>query len=156
MSNASNQCYVPAGLTASTHRSDFYFDGDEFDEFHEVIDQWTSRSVKCQVYRERIECADGTFYAEVHHIRPLGGNHGEFPTPAPGTTPTVGFIPFLAPTDSRVGGQSYYALTYRLPASLGSDESSRSRFDWSPRTIPFTFTMRLVCQALHHFGGIAC
>jgi len=31
-----------ASLTASTHRSDFYFDGDEFDEFHEVIEQWTS------------------------------------------------------------------------------------------------------------------
>ena len=33
-------------------------------------------SVKCQVCGERIECADGSFYAEVHHIRPLGGNHG--------------------------------------------------------------------------------
>ena len=31
---------------------------------------------KCQVCGERIECADGSFYAEVHHIRPLGGNHG--------------------------------------------------------------------------------
>ena len=71
-----HQCYVPAGVTASTHRSDFYFDGDEFDEFHEVIEQWTSMSVKCQVCGERIECADGSFYAEVHHIRPLGGNHG--------------------------------------------------------------------------------
>ena len=52
---------VPAGLTASTHRSDFYFDGDEVDEFHEVIEQWTSMSVKCQVCGERIECADGFF-----------------------------------------------------------------------------------------------
>jgi hypothetical protein len=40
-----NQCYVPAGLTATTHRSVFYFDGDEFDEIHEVIEQWTSMSV---------------------------------------------------------------------------------------------------------------
>jgi len=26
---------VPAGLAASTYRSDFYFDGDEFDEIDE-------------------------------------------------------------------------------------------------------------------------
>jgi hypothetical protein len=50
-----HQSYVPTGLTANTNRSDSYFDGDEFDEFHEVIEQWTSMSVKCQVCGERIE-----------------------------------------------------------------------------------------------------
>ena len=48
VSNATNQCYIPAGLAAGAYRFDFYFDGDEFDEFHEVIEQWTSMSVKCQ------------------------------------------------------------------------------------------------------------
>jgi hypothetical protein len=33
-----HQCYVPAGLTANTHRSVFYFDGDEFDEFYEATE----------------------------------------------------------------------------------------------------------------------
>jgi hypothetical protein len=31
---------------------------------------------RCQLCRERIECADGSHYAEVHHIRPIGGSHG--------------------------------------------------------------------------------
>jgi len=33
-----HQSYLPASLTANTNRSDFYFDGDEFDEIHEGIE----------------------------------------------------------------------------------------------------------------------
>ena len=29
----------------------------------------------CQICGERIELGSGAFYAEVHHIRPLGGPH---------------------------------------------------------------------------------
>jgi hypothetical protein len=38
-----HQSYLPVRLTANTNRSDFYFDGDEFDEFHEGTEKYRDR-----------------------------------------------------------------------------------------------------------------
>jgi len=39
----SHQSYLITGLTANTNRSDSYFDGDEFDEFHEMTEKYHER-----------------------------------------------------------------------------------------------------------------
>jgi predicted restriction endonuclease len=51
-------------------------------ETHRIVrDTATSREIKriyefrCQICKKRLELAPGEFYAEAHHLQPLGGDH---------------------------------------------------------------------------------